>query len=123
MSIDQSVLRTDLAFAYREVVNVKLGYPIPAAASGDEIIALARSVDAGAYERSRGLRTDPPFPGAHAAPAPLPNKRWQLICACRVFEGDTPVGTIFTTFGSERPTAVFVNDPTNDVPKDYTPLR
>jgi hypothetical protein len=115
-------MRAGIAHAYRERVIDILGFKIPGARNAAELIALAKRLDARELEAERGWRTEPPFPGAGEPPEQTP-AGWRMMCASHVFVDGNVAGIIFLTLFSNKPVAVFVNQPDYQIPATFTALR
>ena len=119
---DHPGFRSTASIVYRDIVMAQLGYKTPPCDSGEELIALAKSLDASQVEAARGWRTDPPFPGKGEVPEHMP-VGWRMICATNLYEGAIPRGVIFITLMSGRTTTVYVNIAGTHIPKEYTALN
>lgn len=118
---DHPGFRATASIVYRDVVMAQLGYKTPPCDTAEDLIALAKKLDASELETTCDWRTEPPFPGKDEIPEKMPVD-WRMICASNVYEGDTPPGVIFATLMSGRTTTVYVNIAGSLIPKEYTAL-
>lgn len=112
--------RSEAAVMYRDHLIVTLGRQIPNVASVQGLIDVAARTRGPAFEAANGWRTEPPFPGAGEVPEEMPNGRFRMICASRLYVGDVEAGVIFTTFYSGRASAVYVSPAGQRIPAEYT---
>jgi hypothetical protein len=115
--------RSESALTYRNHLINMLGRQCPNVTSGAELIAQALRTRNPEFEAALGWRTEPPFPGAGEVPQEMPNGRFRMICASRLYLNDVEAGVIFTTFYSGKSFAVYVSPPGNHIPPEYTAFR
>ena len=117
-----TMVRGWISLAYRELVMQTIGYKVPAVDSAEELIAVAKRLDATQLEAEKNWRTDPPFPGYGEKPEQLPNG-WRMTCATNIFVDGQHAGVLFITLYSGRAVAVVMNRADSPIPGTFTAVH
>lgn len=92
-----------------------------AASDAEDLLALARNLDAAFVERGHHLSFDPAYPGVTAGVETV-RGGLRLLLACHVFTSDgEPLGVVFTTLIPGRALQVSVAPTGTPVPKGWLP--
>jgi len=96
---------------------------IPAGADAGELLAVARRLGEGTlpFQRRYRLHLEPPYPGLTTGPERMRGGS-RLVLACRAFDGEEPLGVVFTTLIPGRPPRVSVAPAETPVPEEWRPV-
>ena len=115
--VEPAARRLVVASALRLHVAQRIGLRVADAATGDDLLALARALRPAddRLARVHGLTFDPGFPGVTAGPEEVAGGR-RLVLACLARHAGEPVATVVTTLIPGREPRVATPPPQTGVP-------
>ena len=123
-SLDLQARRLFLSAALTTQAVRAAGGRLPDASTGEDLLALARSLGEGTpgMMRRYRLRFEPPYPGLTAGTERLPAGP-RLVLACEAFDEEgSQIGVVFTTLIPGRLPQVSVAPAGTHVPEAWRPL-
>ena len=93
---------------------------VPAGGDAGRLLAVARRLGEGLapVQQSYRLRFEPPYPGLTAGPERLRGGS-RIVLACRAFDGERPLGVVFTTLIPGRLPQVSVAPAETSIPEEW----